>query len=164
MDSGRDRGLLGFFLRLLTGKCRDFGAVLGHLVEQKLTLRADQCRVCVGGWREVGGRIISAVQCRMQSGNIELLGEKVIVKVIAFRRIHGRIELDEHIACLDRLLVLNLNGSHHAGLEWLNNLSTTARNYFSGGRRNDVNGACPGPNQRSAEKQYDCGPDCTANW
>jgi hypothetical protein len=34
MDGGRDRALLSFLLRLLTGKCRDLGAVFGHLVEQ----------------------------------------------------------------------------------------------------------------------------------
>ena len=34
MDSGRDRALLGFLLRLLAGKRRDLGVVLGDLVEQ----------------------------------------------------------------------------------------------------------------------------------
>src|SRR5262245_41462356 len=33
MYSCRGRSLLGFLLRLLTGERRDFGAVLGHLVE-----------------------------------------------------------------------------------------------------------------------------------
>ena len=64
VDSGRDRALLGFLLRLLTGERSDLGAVLGHLVEQKLTLRADQCRVGVGRRRESGRRIISAGECR----------------------------------------------------------------------------------------------------
>jgi len=45
VDGGRDRGLLGLFLRLLTGERCDLGAVLGHLVEQELTLGDDQCRV-----------------------------------------------------------------------------------------------------------------------
>ena len=34
VDGGGDRGLFGFFLRLLTGERGDPGAVLGHLVQQ----------------------------------------------------------------------------------------------------------------------------------
>ena len=57
MDGCRGRSLLGFLLRLLTGERRDFGAVLGHLVEQELPLGGDQCRVCIRRRREVGHRI-----------------------------------------------------------------------------------------------------------
>ena len=163
MDGSRGRGLLGFLLRLLTGECSDFGAVLGHLVEQKLTLGADQCWVGIGGRREVGHRIVPAGECRAQPRDVELLGEDVVVQVIAFRRVYGRIELDQHVADLDRLPVLHPNGAHHAGLERLDDLGATARHDFSGRRRNDVDCAPPGPDQRHAEQQYDGGPDRTAD-
>ena len=163
MDGGRGRGLLGFLLRLLTGECGDLGAVLGHLVEQKLTLGADQCRVCIGGRREVGHRIVPGGECRAQPRDVELLGEEVVAQVIAFRRVYGRIELDQHVAGLDRLPVLHPNGAHHPGLERLDDLGATARHDFSGRRRNDVDRAPPGPDQRRAEQQDDGGPDRTAD-
>ena len=163
MDGGRDRGLLGFLLRLLTGECGDLGAVLGHLVKQELALGADQCRVCIGGRREVGGRIFSVGERRAQPGNVELFGEEVIAQAIAFRRVHGRIELDQHVAGLDRLPVLNTNGPHHTGLERLDDLGAAARHDFSSRRCDDIDGARPGPDQSHAEKQDDGGPDRTTN-
>jgi len=53
VDGGRGSGVLGFPLRLLTAECGDLSAVLGHLAQQKLTLGGDQCRVSIGGRREV---------------------------------------------------------------------------------------------------------------
>ena len=38
VDGGRDRGLLGFLLRLLAGERRDLGSMFGRLVEQELSL------------------------------------------------------------------------------------------------------------------------------
>ena len=163
MDGGHDRALFGFLLRLLTGKRRNLGAEFGHLIEQELALSVDQCGICVGGRREVGDRIISAGQRRIQPRDVQLFGEEIIVHVIAFRRVHGRIELDQHVARLDHLPVLHPNGPHHPGLERLDDFGTTARNDFSGCRRNDVDRASPGPDQRHAEKQHDCGPDRTTN-
>jgi hypothetical protein len=97
VDGGRGRGLLGFLLRLLTAKCGDLGAVLGHLVQQKLTLGAKQCWVCIGGRCKVGHRIVSSGERRAQPRDIELLGEEVVAQVIAFRRVYGRIELDQYV-------------------------------------------------------------------
>jgi len=48
--------------------------------------------------------------------DVELLGQKVVAQVVAFRRVHGRIELDQHVAGLDRLPVLHPDGAHHPGL------------------------------------------------
>ena len=85
------------------------------------------------------------------------------MQVIAFRRVYGRIELDQHVAGLDRLPVLHPDGAHHPGLERLDDLGATARHDFSGRRRNDVDRAPPGPGQRRAEQQDDGGPDRTAD-
>ena len=93
--------LLGLLLRLLAVERGDLGAVLGHLVEQELTLRRDQRRICVGGRREVGRRIVAAGKCRAQPRDIELLGHEIVVQMIALGRVHGRIELDQHVAGLD---------------------------------------------------------------
>ena len=163
MNGGRDRGLLGFFLCLLAGECGDLGAVLSHLVEQELTLGADQCRVCIGGRREVGHRIVPAGERRPQPRDVEMLGEEVVVQVIAFCSVNGRIELNQYVAGLDRLPVLHPNGAHHPSLERLDDLGATARHDFSGRRRNDVDRAPPGPEQRRAEQQDDGDPDCTAD-
>ena len=163
MNRGSDRALLGFLLRLLPGERGDLGAVLGHLVEQQLALGTDQCLVRARRRREFGRRIISAGERRTQPCDIELLGEKVIVQVITFRRIHGRIELDQHVAGLDRLSVLHPNGPHHACLERLDDLGAAARNDFSARRCNDVERACRGPDQRNAEKQYNGRSDRTAD-
>src|SRR5262245_9843841 len=163
MDGGRGRGLLGFLLRLLTRECGDLGTVLVHLAEQELTLGADQYRVCIGGRRKVGHTIVPAIECRAQACDVELLGEEVVVQVIAFRRVYGRIELDQHVAGLDCLPVLHPDGAHHPGLEGLDDLGATARHDFSGRRCNDVDRAPPGPGQRRAEQQDDGGPDRTAD-
>ena len=71
------------------------------------------------------------------------------MQVIAFRRVHGRIELDQHVAGLDRLPVLHPNGPHHPGLERLDDLGAAARHDLSGRRRNDVDRA-PAEAQTSA--------------
>ena len=75
MNRGSDRALLGFLLRLLPGERGDFGAMLGHLVEQQLALGTDQCLVRARRRREFRRRIISAGERRAQPCNIELLGE-----------------------------------------------------------------------------------------
>ena len=48
-------------------------------------------------------------QRRAQSRDVELLGETVVVQVIAVRRVYGWIELDQHVAGLHRLPVLHSN-------------------------------------------------------
>ena len=163
MDGGRGRGLLGFFLRLLSGERGDLGAVFGHLIEQKLALGADQRRVRIVGRREVGHGIVPAAKCRAQPRDVEPLGEEVVAQMIAFRRVDGRIEFDQHVAGLDRLPVLHPDGAHHPGLERLDDLGATARHDFSGRRRHDVDRAPPGPGQRRAEQQDDGDPDGTAD-
>ena len=164
MDGGRGRGLLGLLLRLLTVERAELGAVLGHLVEQELTLSAQQCRVCFGGRREVGERIVPGGERRAQPRDVELLGEEVAAQVIAFRGVYGRIELDQHVTGLDRLPVVYPNGAHNAGLERLDDLGAAARHDFSARRRDDVDRAPPGPYQRRAEQQDDGGRDRTADW
>jgi hypothetical protein len=163
MDGGRAGGLLGLLLRLLAGERGNLGAVLGHLVEQKLALGADQRWVRIGGRREVGQRIVAAGERRAQPRDVELFGEQVVAQVIAFRRVHGRIKLDQHVASLDRLPVLHPNGAHHPGLERLDDLGAATRHDFSGRRRNDVDRAPPGPDQRRAEQQDDGDRDRAAD-
>ena len=163
VDRRRRCSLLGFLLRLLTGECGNLGAVLGHLVKQKLTLGGDQIRVGIGGRHEVGHGIIAVGECRAQARDVEPLGEEVVAHVIALRRIHGWIELDQHVAGLDRLPVLHPNGAHDPGLKRLNDLGATTRHDFSGRRRNDVDRAPPGPDQRRAEHHDDGGADATAD-
>src|SRR5215472_17319780 len=145
MDGGGGCGLLGLLLRLLTVERAELGAVLGHLVQQELTMGAQQRRVGIGGRREVGKRIVPGGQRRAQPRPVELLGEEVAAQVIAFRGVHGRIELDQHVAGLDRLSVLHPNGSHNPGLERLDDLGAAARHDLSTRRRNDVDRAPPGP-------------------
>ena len=79
------------------------------------------------------------------------------MQAIAFRRVHGRIELDQHVAGLDRLPVLHTDGPHHTGLERLDDLGAAARHDFSGRRCDDIDRAPPGPDQRRAEQQDDGG-------
>jgi hypothetical protein len=137
----RGGSLLSFLLRLLTGERRDLGAVLGHLVEQKLPLGRDQCWVCIRRRREVGHRIDSGGECSAQPRDVELLRKEVIVEVIALGCIYRRIKLYQYVAGFDRLPVLHPNGANNAGLERLDDLGSTARHDFSGGRRNDVDRA-----------------------
>ena len=102
----RGRSLLCFLLCLLTGERCDFGAVLGHLVEQELPLGGDQCRVCISRRCEVGHRIESGDECSAQPRDVELLRKQVVVEVIALGRVYSRIKLYQYVARLDRLPVL----------------------------------------------------------
>ena len=119
VDRRRRRRLLGFLLRLLTQQGGDLGAVLRHLVEQELALRGDQFGVRAGGSNEISCGIIAAGKCRAQARDIEPFGQQVVAQMIAFGLIGGRIELDQDVACLDRLTVLHFDRTHHAGLERL---------------------------------------------
>ena len=109
----------------------------------------------IGGRLEVGQRIVAAGKRRAQPRDVELLGEEIVLQMIAFGRVHGRIELDQHVAGLDRLPVVHMDGAHHPGLERLDDLGAAARHDFAGRRRDDVDRAPPGPDQRRAEQQDD---------
>jgi hypothetical protein len=83
MDRGRDRGLLGFLLRLLAGECGDLGEVLGHFIEQKLTLGVDQCRSRPRQVGKTAAGIVSGDERRCSKPrDIELFGEEIIVQVM----------------------------------------------------------------------------------
>ena len=77
--------------------------------------------------------------------DVKLLGQEVAAQVIAFRGVHGRIELDQHVAGLDRLSVVHPNGAHNPGLERLDDLGAATRHDLSARRCNDVDRAPPGP-------------------
>ena len=94
------------FLRLLTGKGRQLGAVLGHLVEQKLALCADQGGVSIGGRRRAGHRIISAGQAARSRAMFNCSARRSLCELDSFRRVHRRIKLNQHVAGLNRLPVL----------------------------------------------------------
>ena len=132
-DGGRSRGVLGLLLRLLTVERGDLGLMLGDLVEQKVALRGDQRSDRIDGRHEIGHGIVAADQCRAQPRDVELLGEQIVVQMIAFRDIHGRIELDQHVAGPDHLPVLHVDRAHHAGLERLDDLGAATRHDLSGG-------------------------------
>src|SRR6266436_2749736 len=163
VDGYRCRGLLGFLLRLLTEERGDLGAMLGHLVLQELTLGSDQFRICIGRRREISRGIIPAGKRGAQPRDVEPLGEEVVAQVIAFRLVDGRIELDQDVAGVDRLPILYPYGAHDPGLERLDDLDPTARQDFSARRRNDVDRAPPGPDQRRAEQEDDGGANRAAN-
>ena len=135
----------------------------GRLVEQKLSLGTDQCWVCISRRREVSHRIVPRGERRAKPRDIQLLGEEVVAQVIAFRRVHGRIELNQYVAGFDRLPVLHPNGAYHTGLERLDDLGATAWHDLSGCRCNDVDRTPPGPDQRRAEQHDDGDTDRTAD-
>ena len=69
------------------------------------------------------------------------------------------VELNQDIARLHLLAVLNMDRTHHPGLEWLNDLGAAARHDLSGRRSDDVDRAPPRPEKRRAEQQNDRRPD-----
>ena len=164
VNGGPGRGLFGFLLRLLTRERGDLGAMLGDLVEQQLTLGADQDRVRTGRRREVGRMIIAGRQRRARSrATLSCSASRSLLEVVAFGGIHGRIELDQHVAGFNRLPVLHPDGANHPGLERLDDLGAPARHDLPGRRSHDVDRAPPRPDQRRAEqhddRRYDRPPD-----
>src|SRR5262245_27367717 len=106
MDRRRCRSLLGLLLRLLTCERGNLGTVFGYLAQQDLTLSADQCRVRISWRYEVLHGIVPGRESRAQPCDIELLGDEFVVQAIAFRRIYGRIKLDQRVTRLDHLPIL----------------------------------------------------------
>ena len=51
---------------------------------------------------------------------------------------HSWIELDQHVARLDALAILGMNGAYDAGLKGLNELNSAARHYFAGSGSDNV--------------------------
>ena len=47
--------------------------------------------------------------------------------MVALGLVDGRVELDQHVAGLDALAVLDMDRAHHAGLERLDHLGAPAR-------------------------------------
>ena len=66
-------------------ECGNLGAMLGHLVEQQLTLGRDQFGVGIGGRREIGHRIVAAGERRAQARDVEPFGKQIVAQMIALR-------------------------------------------------------------------------------
>ena len=158
VDGRPGGGVFGLLLRLLPRQGCDLGAMLGDLVLQQLTLGADQYGIGARGRDEVRRMVVTDRKRRAQPRGVELLGEQIILEVVAFGGVDGRIELDQDVAGLNRLPVLHPDGADHAGFERLDDLGTPARHDLAGGRGHDVDGAPPGPQQRRAEQHDDGRP------
>ena len=81
--------------------------------------------------------------------------------VLLLGRLHGGIELDENLAGLDALPVLNVDGAHNAGLERLDDLDAAAGNDLAGRRGDDIDMAEARPEQGQAEQAMMSHADCT---
>ena len=66
---------------------------------------------------------------------------------------HGGIELDEDVAGLDALPVVDLDGAHDAGLERLDQLDAAVGHDFAGRGGDDVDVPETRPDQAKAEQR-----------
>jgi len=96
----------------------ELGALLAGLVEQQFALgRQQPHRRAVG--RIKGGERIAIGERRVQSRDVELCGDEVALQMAQFGVVDCRVELDQHVACLDRLPVADMDGANDRGLERL---------------------------------------------
>src|SRR5262249_37383427 len=77
---------------------------------------------------------------------------------------HSRVELDKDVTGTDALAVTDMNRTHDAGLEWLNDLAATARNNLSRRDGDNVDRADTCPRQRCDEHGDDGDSNGAAGW
>ncbi len=126
-DGSRNRFALGHLLLALPVKNGKFRLLFGGLVEEEFALQRHQRRRRIGRRHEIR-QWIAIGQFRLQPRHVELSGHEIDFVMFPFRLVHGRIEFDQGLAGLDHLSVANMDGPHDAGLEWLDDLGTPARN------------------------------------
>src|SRR5262249_56849838 len=90
--------------------------------------------------------------------------DEIAAQMVALGLVHGRIELDQHLAGLDALPIAHMDRAHHSGLERLDDLGAPAGDDLSRCRRNDVDLAERRPYERQAEHGDDGYADGAANW
>ena len=131
----------------------ELGALLGDLVDRGTgaAWRPAPAAHPAGGLKLASGSSVG--QRRLQPRDVELRARSDRFAVPALRVVHGRIELDQHVAGFDRLAVLDVDRAHHAGLERLDDLGAAGRNDLAGGRGDDVDLAEARPRQRDAEQR-----------
>ncbi len=152
---GSDNRLqLGLFLLPLAIENGKLGLVLGDRVDEEFALHRDQARRRARRRREAREGI-GFVQCRLQPRDIEAGRHEIAGQMPAFRLVDGRVELDEHLAGLHALAVMNMNGAHDAGLERLDQFGATAGDDLALRRGNDVDLAEIGPGDRGGEQRHD---------
>ena len=142
-DAGGSGAPLGFLLAQLAIDRRKFGILLGALADQKLTVRLDLGGSCALRRAEGGKRIIR--ERRSQPGGVEFGADKIAFLTLLIGLGHCGIELDKNVAGLDRLTVPHVDGANHAGIEWLDQLGSSARHDLSCRRCDDIHAAerCP---------------------
>ena len=113
----------------------ELGPVLGHLAGDEHPRPLDLVG-CGAGWRDERPRRIG--QHRGEPCDVEPRQEKVACDPIALCRIRRGIELHQHLACLDGLSVMDVDGADDPDLERLNHLGPLARNDLARGRGDDL--------------------------
>jgi hypothetical protein len=74
-----------------------------------------------------GGERIVIGERRVQSRNIKRCGDEIALQMAQLGVADRRVELDQHVACLDRLPVADMDGADDPGLERLHDLAGAAR-------------------------------------
>ena len=93
-----------------------------------------------GGWKSASGSSLSASAACSRAMS-SCVGQQIALQMVALGGVHRRIELDQHVACLDALPVLHMDRAHHAGLERLDDLGAAARHDLARCRGHDVDRA-----------------------
>ena len=101
VDRGRDGGALGLLLRLLASSAASLALCSATWSQQKLALHRDQRRSAPsGGSKAASGSSPSAsAACRRATSSCA--ASRSLRQVLALGGVHGRIELDQHVARLD---------------------------------------------------------------
>ena len=87
---------------------RELGTVFGHLADQELRAASPPAPGSASsGGTEVGQRIVARRPApRAVAASSSCVGHEVALQMVALGGVHRRIELDQHVARLDRLAVL----------------------------------------------------------
>ena len=112
---------LRLLFRALPLQNQKLGALLADLVDEEFALHGDEICRRVRRRLEIFERV-AGLQFRLQSRNIQLGGGEIALGVSKVRIVQGLIELNQNLAGLDLLTILDIDRAHHAGLERLNNL------------------------------------------
>ncbi len=125
------------------------------LVDQELTRRCNHRGIGIGRRMERGQRILAIRHRRLQARHIQTRPREVAAQVVALGIAHGRIELDENVAGLDALAILDMDGADDAGGERLHHLDAAAGHDLAGRRGDDIDLADTRPRHREREHADD---------
>ena len=162
-NAGRERRDLFLLLDLLVVHRRGLGAPLRDLAGEEMALSGHQRPVRFLGRLELRDRIGRVREKGTQPRRVETRRHQIGLGARPLGDTDGRIKLDQYLARLDRLAILDVDRPYDAALQRLEGLGTAARDDLALRDGDDVDPAERRPQDRDEEDHNDEAADRPAD-